>query len=88
MAQRVKDLTTTAQVAAEVRVGSTARHSGLRIWHCCKLLPRSQMCFGSGWWLWHRAAAIVLIQPLAWEHPYAPGVAVKKKKKKSTNNKC
>ena len=35
VAQRVKDLTTMAQVAAEVRVGSTARHSGLRMWCCC-----------------------------------------------------
>ena len=28
--------------------------------------------------LWHRSAAIVLIQPLAWEPPYATGVALKK----------
>ena len=31
-------------------------------------------------WLW--LAAAVLIQPLAWELPYAGGVALKKKKKK------
>ena len=33
-------------------------------------------------WLWHRLAATAPIQPLAWELPYAAGVAVKKKKKK------
>ena len=33
-------------------------------------------------WLWCRLAAIALIQPLAWELPYAAGVALKKKKKK------
>ena len=32
-------------------------------------------------WLWYRAAAAALIQPLAWELPYAMGVALKKKKK-------
>ena len=37
-------------------------------------------------WLWHRPAAVALIQPLAWELPYAAGTALKsqngKKKKK------
>ena len=33
-------------------------------------------------WLWCRPAAEALIQPLAWEPPYAAGVALKKKKKK------
>ena len=34
-------------------------------------------------WLWHRqAATAVPIQPLAWELPYATGVAIKKKRKK------
>ena len=33
-------------------------------------------------WLWHRLAAAVLIQPLAWELPYGAGVALKRKKKK------
>ena len=32
-------------------------------------------------WLWHGPEATVLIQPLAWELPYAMGVAQKKKKK-------
>ena len=36
-------------------------------------------------WLWHRLAAIVQIQSLAWEQPpYAVGVALKKKKQKKT----
>ena len=39
-------------------------------------------------WLWGRPAAIVLIQPLAWEHQYAAGAAQKtaKKKKKEKRN--
>ena len=28
-------------------------------------------------WLWHRLAAVALIGPLAWELPYATGVALK-----------
>ena len=32
-------------------------------------------------WLWCRLAAIALTQPLAWELPYAEGVAIKKKQK-------
>ena len=33
-------------------------------------------------WLWPRPAATALIGPLAWELPYAVGVALNKKKKK------
>ena len=33
-------------------------------------------------WLWQRPAAVAWIPPLAWELPYAVGVALKKKKKK------
>ena len=33
-------------------------------------------------WLWWRPAATALIGPLAWEPPYAMGVALKKTKKK------
>ena len=42
-------------------------------------------------WLWHRPAATAPIRPLAWELPYATGVALKiqktkdKKKKKDDN---
>ena len=33
-------------------------------------------------WLWCRPAAAALIRPLAWELPYAMGVALKKDKKR------
>ena len=35
-------------------------------------------------WLWCRPAAVVPIQPLAWEFPYAMGAVLKKKKKLTT----
>ena len=39
-------------------------------------------------WLWYRLAAVDLIQPLAWELPYASGAALKTNKQtKKTNNK-
>ena len=31
-------------------------------------------------WLWRRSVATALIQPLAWEAPYAAGVDVKRQK--------
>ena len=37
-------------------------------------------------WLWCKLAATAPIRPLAWELPYATGVAVKSKKKKKSNN--
>ena len=33
-------------------------------------------------WLWHRPAATGPIRPLAWELPYAVGVALKRQKNK------
>ena len=33
-------------------------------------------------WLWCRLAAVAPIGPLAWEPPYAVGVALKKERKK------
>ena len=33
-------------------------------------------------WLWCRLAAVAPIQPLAWEHLYAMGAALKTKRKK------
>ena len=33
-------------------------------------------------WLWCRLVATALIGPLAWEPPYAAGVAIKSKKRK------
>ena len=38
-------------------------------------------------WLWHRLAATAPIQLLAWELPYADGVALKDKKKKTKKKK-
>ena len=32
-------------------------------------------------WLWYRPAAAALIQPLAWEPPYAAGAALKRQNK-------
>ena len=34
-------------------------------------------------WLWHRLAAATLIQPLAWELPFAAGAALNSKKNKN-----
>ena len=36
-------------------------------------------------WLWCRPVAIALIRPLAWEPPYAAGVAEQKAKRQKTN---
>ena len=33
-------------------------------------------------WLWCRLVAVAPIRPLAWELPFAPGAALKKKKKR------
>ena len=38
-------------------------------------------------WLWHRPAAAVLIQPLAWDLPYVINSALKSKKKKKKKKK-
>ena len=38
-------------------------------------------------WLWRKLAAVALIQPLAWELPYATGVALKKKNNKERDKK-
>ena len=38
-------------------------------------------------WLWHRQAAVAPIGPLAWEPPYAAGVALKEQKKKKKEKK-
>ena len=37
--------------------------------------------------LWHRPATVAPIQPLAWELPYATGVALGKKKKAKERKK-
>ena len=38
-------------------------------------------------WLWHRPAAIALIGLLAWEPPYAAGVALEKTKRSNRQTK-
>ena len=38
-------------------------------------------------WLWCRPAATAPIRPLAWELPYAEGVALKRQKKKKKRKK-
>ena len=35
-------------------------------------------------WLWCRSAAVALTQPLAWELPYAKGMALKRQTNKQT----
>jgi len=55
-------------VSRRMQVPSLALLSGLQIWCCCEL--------------WCRPAAAAPIRPLAWELPYATGVALKRKKKK------
>ena len=38
-------------------------------------------------WLWHRMVATALIRPLAWEPPYAMGVAQEKAKRQKKKKK-
>ena len=66
-----------------MRVQSLASLSGLRIWCGRELWCRSQTQLGScAAWLWCRPAAVAPIGPLAWEPPYASGMALKSKEKK------
>ena len=69
----------TRLVSMRMCVRSLASLSGLRIQLCHKLRHRS---YPSLLWLWRRPAAAAPVQPLAWELTYAPGVALKRKKKK------
>ena len=39
-------------------------------------------------WLWCRPAAVAMIQPLAWEPPYAAGAALKKQKNHTYTHTC
>ena len=71
-----------------LQVPSLASLSGLRIWRCHKLWCRLQTQLGSGLlWLWCRPTAGALIGPLAWESPYATGVAPKVGEKKNRKKK-
>jgi len=38
-------------------------------------------------WLWHRPVTIAPIRPLAWEPPYATGVALERTKKQTNKQK-
>ena len=53
--------------------------SGLRTRHYHELCVGCR-CSSNLALLWHRPAAVAPIQPLAWEPPYASGVALKSKK--------
>ena len=65
-----------------MQVQSLASVSGLGIQHCCELWCRLKMqlrsCIAVAVVY---AAAIALIRPVAWEFLYAPGVALKRRKK-------
>ena len=57
-----------------MQVRSPSLITGLRIWYCCELWYRSQTELSLNLallWLWYRPEAAALIQPLAWELPYA-----------------
>ena len=67
-----------------IRVWSLALLSWLRVQHCpsCGVSCRR----GSDptlLWLWFQMAVAALIRPLAWELPYALGVALKRRRKKN-----
>ena len=65
-----------------MRVQSLASLTELSIRHCHKLWHRSQRQLRSGIAMAVSVAeAAALIQPLAWELPYATGVALKNKNK-------
>ena len=68
--------------SVRMRVPSLASLSGLRILHGHKLWCRWQMRLRSSvWWLWHKLAAEIPIQPLAWESICCSRCSHKKKKK-------
>ena len=72
-------------VSMRMWAGSLAPFRGLRIWCCvsCGVGHRCYLDLAWLWlWLWCRLAAVALIQPLAWELPYAVDTALNKEKKK------
>ena len=74
MAQRVKNQTRTSEDAGSIPglaqcVKGSSASCGVGCRHSSDLALI---------WLWHRAAAIATIQPLAWELPYATAVALKR----------
>ena len=75
-------------VIMRLHVWSLALFSGLRIWlavscgvGCRHSLDPVLL------WLRHRLVAVALISPLAWESPYASGVALKRKQKQKQKQK-
>ena len=65
-------------------VQSLALLGGLSIWLCGELWCRSQTWLGSR--VAVAVAATAPIQPLAWESPYAAGVALKKRERERARN--
>ena len=77
------------RVSMRIQVPSLALLSGLRIPCCHELQCRSQTWLNLALlWLWCRLAAATLIPPLAWELPYAAGMALKEKKKRRRRRIC
>ena len=64
---------------------SLASLNGLRIQCCHELWYRLQRSLDMAW-LWCGLATVAPIQPLAWESPYAMGVALKSQKKNRNKN--
>ena len=55
----------------------------VKIWHCGEpCLVGRQGSDPALLWLWHRPVATAPFGPLAWEPPYAVGMALKRQKKK------
>ena len=82
MAQWLRNLTRNHEVVGSI----PGLLSGLRIQRCHELWCRLQTWSDPTLlWLWCRPVAAAPIRPLAWEPPYAPGVAqemAKRPKKK------
>ena len=69
-----------------LRVQPLASLSGSRIQCCLELWCRSQTRLAL-LWLWRRPKATALIRSLAWEPPYATGVALEKPKSQKAKKK-
>ena len=80
MAQWLTNPTRNHEVAGSIP-GLAHRVKGSGIAMSCGVGGRHSLDLGL-LWLWHRPAATALIRPLAWETPYAVGVALKRQKTK------
>ena len=72
-------------VSMRTKVRSRASRSGLRIGLAVSCGVGCRCGLDPSWlwlWPWCRSAAAAPIQPLAWELPYATGLALKSKKRK------